>query len=120
MTFSLSNEGHIHLYPLQPFKDKLEKAVKLRDISFQVSAKEAGNKTTAINMSAIETFDSVCRTTPSEASTTYFTSSQKITTYFTSSQKGTTYFTRNRQSTQPKETSSSSTPGEAQCNRICT
>ena len=94
MKFSLSNEGYIHLYPLEPFKDRLEKAVKSREISFQVPAKDAVNKTTAVNMSAIKTFDSLCRTTtPSEASTTYSTPSQKITTYFTSSQKGTTYST---------------------------
>ena len=94
MKFSLSNEGYIHLYPLEPFKDRLEKAVKSREISFQVPAKDAVNKTTAVNMSAIKTFDSLCRTTtPSEASITYSTPSQKITTYFTSSQKGTTYFT---------------------------
>ena len=94
MKFSLSNEGYMHLYPLEPFKDRLEKAVKSREISFQVPAKDAVNKTTAVNMSAIKTFDSLCRTTtPSEASTTYSTPSQKITTYFTSSQKGTTYST---------------------------
>ena len=93
MKFSLSNEGYIHLYPLEPFKDRLEKAVKSREISFQVPAKDAVNKATAVNMSAIKTFDSLCRTTtPSEASTTS-TPSQKITTYFTSSQKGTTYST---------------------------
>ena len=150
MKFSLSNEGHIYLYPLKPFKDRLEKAVKLREISFQVPTKDAVN--TAVNMSTIKTFHSLCRTTtPSEASTTYSTTTQKITTYFwtsqkittyvTSSQKGTTYFTasqkgttyfaasrekdttyftNNRQSTQPKETSSSSTTGEANCYRICT
>lgn len=100
MKFSLSNKGYIHLYPLEPFKERLEKAVKSREISFQVPAKDAVSKTTAVNMSAIKTFDSLCRTTtPSEASTTYSTPSQKITTYFTSSQKNTTYFTSSQKGT---------------------
>ncbi|XP_068702229.1 VWFA and cache domain-containing protein 1-like isoform X1 [Montipora foliosa] len=78
--FVLSNEGQADLYPLQPFKEKLEKAVKLRLISFQVpfgTERDAVNKTTALNMSATSTFDSLCRpyyAKPSQESTTILTS----------------------------------------------
>lgn len=77
--FALGNEGQTDLYPLQPFKERLEKAVKLGEISFKVPivTKEASKKMTAVNISALSTFDFLCHphpSTPAVETTTTFTS----------------------------------------------
>ena len=79
--FVLSNEGQGALYPLQPFKERLEKAVRLREIYFKVpvdTGEPPLKKITAVNLSAISTFDFLCgqlsyTTTPSSETTATFT-----------------------------------------------
>ena len=85
--FVLSNEGQGALYPLQPFKERLVKAVRLGEIYFKVpvdTGETPLKKITAVGLSAISTFDFLCRppytTAPASKTTATFTKQPLKTT----------------------------------------
>ena len=80
----MSNEGYTHLYPMETFKERLKRAVRLGELSLHIplaEGKTPKKNLTVINISARGTFDFLCYpctlTTTKEA----FQTTLQTTTY---------------------------------------